>query len=141
MNKLFFIAFIFLPLISQANSKQVRCQSYDIINGWTGIETNDYVQFNAVVVSNTSLKNAKINGAFESDSRDLNANLNYKPRNAKYIQYNKFDVLEDSWCWFAPLMPKNIAEKSKGEKFVGYIQLICEDARKQKSFGMSCAIE
>lgn len=102
----------------------VFCQSEEKVEGWVGHRTSDYIYFNAVLVSDKILSQARIDGAFQSESRDVEAHPDYKPVSPRYRNYNKFSPLEDAWHWFAPLFPKDLPTRSK--TFDGYIQIHSE---------------
>lgn len=142
MNKYLSIFILMLPLLSFANSKALICTSFEDIDGWKAVETHGKVRFTAYVDSSTDLSKAEINGAFASDRAEvLSADKDYRPRSERYKNYNRFRTMEDAWCWFDPLMPKNLGEMDSGAKFVGYIQMICEEGRNQQSIAMSCFLK
>lgn len=140
LKRLVVMILLVSPLISQARPNAVVCRSSQPVNGWTGVDTEEVVLFTAYVDSDTSLSKAQVKGAFVSDVRDLEADSKYRPRNPRYRDFSRFDVLEDAWCWFWPLLPKDLASQPKGSRFDGYLQMVCEEGRNRQTIDLSCSI-
>jgi hypothetical protein len=124
-------------IASPGKSPSLKCVSYDVIDGWTGEETHTRLILTAKVASSDKLLDATLSGAYESDRRDLSADENYKPRSSRYVGMNRFQVLEDAWCNFTLLLPKDMA---KAKKFTSYVQMTCESGG-QPTIGMFCSVK
>lgn len=95
------------------------CQSQSEVEGWDGSKTHEKVRFTAYVKNSNLIEKAIINGAFKSDERDLQS----EEQDTKYKRV-RFGVLEDAWCWFNILLPRNFATRTRN--FAGTIQYTCE---------------
>jgi hypothetical protein len=124
MNKIIVTAILLFCAPALATEK-IGCRTSGQVDGWTGSETHDYVYFNAETLNGTELLNARVTGAYESDSRALKVDQKYKSRSARYANYNRYNVLEDAWNWFAPLLPKDFLSET-GE-FTAYLQVMGEE--------------
>ena len=98
------------------------CNSQEKVEGWDGSSTFDKVSFTAYIQSETELEKAVVKGAFKTDMRDLQSDKNQDRSKYKRV---RFGVLEDAWCWFNILLPKNFARRTNN--FAGSIQYTCED--------------
>ena len=114
-------------------SKAVVCSSVENV-------TNQKMLFTAYVPNSRKIEKAQVKGAFESDVRTITADNNYNPVNPAYLNYNRFSTLEDNWCWFTPLLPKNVASLNVGKAFVGYIQMVCEEGRNRQTIRLNCTV-
>lgn len=127
--RLHFSILFTLLLLSSAGyadiSRQLKCVSNDNVSGWIGTETDKPLVFQALIVANDKIIDAAVSGAYESDSRDLLADLNFKPKSEYFRNYNLFGILEDAWFWFRPVLPKNLLDQDK--KFAGYIRIWSEE--------------
>ncbi len=139
MKNVILALFLFLPLISQANNKVIVCSSFNVVNGWGGLATK--VNFTADVNTNTQLSNAHVSGAITSDVRQIKADTTFVAPSAHYLGYNRFSALEDAWCWYMPVLPKNVGHLSTGSKVEGYIQMFCEDGQNRQAIAVSCFIK
>lgn len=139
MKKLLFFLLVFFAAINSYAAQTLICTSFEKIYGWTGVNTYEKLIFTAYVKSDTELTAAELRGAYISDSRDIKADSNYKPHNPKYKDHNRFDLLEDAWNWFYPLIPKNFTSVGT-TKFKGYIQISDEEGWKE-TVGMSCFVK
>jgi hypothetical protein len=97
------------------------CHSQKKVEGWNGSSTFDKVKFTSYIRSETELESAEVSGAFMTDNRDLQAEIDEDSRKYKRV---RFGVLEDAWCWFNVLLPKNFARRTRN--FAGSIQYTCE---------------
>jgi hypothetical protein len=141
MTKLFVTLFTLFTSASAAlAANDLKCVSYDELEGWNGSTTHGRAILTAKVVSNTALKNVQIDGPYTTDKRDLQADENYNPRNPRYEGMNRFSVVEDAWCWYATLLPQDFAELPRNKKFTAYVQRVCEGNR-VNTFGMFCSVK
>lgn len=132
--------FAMTAIASPGKSPSLKCVSYDVIDGWTGQETHERLILTAKIASKNQLLDAALSGAYESDRRDLSADENYKPRSSRYVGMNRFQLLEDAWCNFTLLLPKNTLNIPKTEKFTSYVQMTCESGV-QPTIGMFCSVK
>jgi hypothetical protein len=130
---------LFFPTIAFANQNVVNCTSVRQVAGWTGSSTFDKVRFSAVVKDNRTLQNAKIAGAFESAPGNLAADQSFVPRLPMYQGFNRFNSLEDAWCWFTPLLPNNVGEILPNTRFTGFVQMVCEEGRNRQTVRLVCS--
>lgn len=115
---------LFIALLTSFNvfsKATLICNSQEKIEGWDGSSTFDKVSFTAYIQSENELEKAVVKGAFNTDMRDLQSDN--KDR-SKYKRV-RFGVLEDAWCWFNVLLPKNFARRTNN--FAGSIQYTCEE--------------
>lgn len=121
------LIFIILLLFSASASAEIVlvCNSPGDVRGWKAVETNEPLRLTAYVNSDGSLAEAQVGGAYESDVRSLQINEKYVPQATAYRNMNRYDVLEDAWHWFIPLLPKNLL--SQKSKFTGYLQIMGEE--------------
>jgi len=123
-----------LSLNTFAQNPTVTCKSYEKVQGWIGTNTHESLNFTAEVESATSLKSAEVSGAYRSDIRDLTS----APKNTKF---SSFKYLEDAWCWFAPALPKDIEQIKVGQKFTGYMNILCENDSRPRSYALTCTLK
>lgn len=127
-TELLLVLGLMISSMSAFASNQLNCASFQNYESGSGSGAVDGKVFlKATVVSNTELQGAQVSGAFLSDTRDLKAKTNYQPKNPRYKRMNKFFDLEDLFCWYWPLLPKNLAELPLNQKFAGYIHRTCEE--------------
>lgn len=128
MKKALF-AFVFCSVAQAFAGSVLICQSTTKVRGWNASETFDFLRLTAYVASNTEIQRAELKGAYVSDTRDLKADSNYRPRSAAYANFNRFSVLEDAWHWFSPLLPKDL--NSQSGRFTGFVQIMGEEGFKE----------
>ena len=109
---------------SNVNSDLVICKSNEKVDGWVGHASNDYVRFTAYIVDNKTLFRPQIQGAFGADY-SATENLSADREDPKYPDTIRFFGLEDAWCWFGLIAPKDF--NSKEDDFKASIQYTCED--------------
>ena len=141
MKKVFIFLFSSFCISAHSQPTAVVCNSFDMINGWTGVETFKKLKFTAYLLPGSEIDKAQLNGAYISDVRRIMADPNYTSKNPKYLGFNRFVNLEDAWCWFTPLLPKSIGSMASGSGFVGYVQMACEEGRNQRTIGMACFLK
>jgi len=129
-----FLSFLFSSMAMA--DVQLVCESAYKIEGWVGHSTSSTLRFNAVVASSTKLKDAEVSGAYQSDSRTLKTDSTYKPVAAKYKNHVRFGTLEDAWCWFNPILPRDFAKQD--DTFTGYLRMSCEDGRNAATHKLAC---
>lgn len=137
--KFLLILSIFLSCSFSALAEQslpvLACKSNEVVEGWDGSATEDYVRYTAYVESDTKLVKAVINGAFKTDMRDLVADLDSEN---KYNR-SRFSTLEDAWCWFNLLTPKNLSAQTSS--FKGTVQYLCEEQFSYTYIDMNCFLK
>jgi hypothetical protein len=115
----------------------LNCKSLDLVDGWKGVGTNDFLVLMAEEDSNTKLIGAKISGAYETSEATVSARSNYIPKSKRYVDYNKFESLADAWHSFDILLPKDYADRGEGVEFKGYVQVFNESGF-LKNVAVSC---
>lgn len=117
-----------------ALNPKLNCKSLEKVNGWNGSPTFDYDYVSAEVDDENNLLGVQITGAHTSDKRDLKAKLSSKYERAKY------SLLEDAWCWYSVLLPKEVLNQK--DDFKGAIQYSCEGSPYQyKYVDLNCKLE
>lgn len=134
-----FILFNFAVVTS--NADVLICQSFEKVDGWIAVDTNDYVRFTAYVESETVLRNPEISGAYSASldqGNDGTITLNNPEKNSEYPRY-RFEAIEDAWHWFFLMLPKNYLQ-SKGS-FKASLQMYREDVYTPEYIDMNCFVK
>ena len=113
----------------------LTCESKEDVSGWIGHETYEKLVLKAFVENSSSLKAAELIGAYGTDTADLAAQVD---KDGKYSR-TRFAGLEDAWCWFGALLPKDF-DVQEGA-FKGTIQYICEEHPTYSYIDMNCSIQ
>jgi hypothetical protein len=132
---------VFFVLASTpALASQINCVSYKSVTGWVGTPTNDNIRLSGMLKSDSEITGARVSGAYESDKADLKADPKFIPKYPQYENMNRFSALEDAWCWFRPLLPKNISKLSTYKSFQAFLQVVCEEGRNAHTYLLSCSL-
>lgn len=118
-----YLAFALFAVTINASASELACESLKSVSGWTGGRTNEKVHFSASFGARGELVTAKISGAYLSDTRNVGPDLNYRPRNPIFKDFNRFGPFEDAWHWFHVLLPKGASALGSGLKFPAYVQI------------------
>lgn len=134
VKRLFALTAVGFCISLNAHASQLACKSFEKVDGkGAGVSAFDYVTYTAGVESATRLTNANIQGAFKSDVRDLVADAS----GARFDRV-RFQTLEDAWCWFNLLLPKDFAGQQG--QFRGAIQYSCEGDSSFRYIDMACQL-
>jgi hypothetical protein len=118
----------------QSFAKELQCKSSAKFEGWDSGNTHDFVYLTASV-SGSALVDPVATGAYQADFRgELGWLLS---PNRSWLRYK---TLEDAWCWYTVTLPLGFQAKSKGERFIGFIDRLCEDQSGQESIRLSCSL-
>ena len=127
---------VLVSFSSTAREASIFCRSQGNVEGWTGGNTNEEVQFRAYYNSvDNNLLHAQVTGAYESDKYDT---LKVS-KNARKKDYVLYEVLEDAWHWFTPILPEVFPKKDGG--FEGLLLVLGEEAYTMGTIRMNCYLE
>lgn len=139
MKHLFVVFCVLATPLAWAQSATLNCKSVTDVDGWTGTPTLKPLILSGQVEFDNEITEARLTGAYLSDQRTIKLDETFVPKAPKYKEMNRYGVLEDAWCWFQPLIQKEMSTHADGEIFKAYILIRCESGSKP-TVEMNCSL-
>lgn len=109
-------------------SRAIYCESVDSVNRRGGVDYKEVLKFTATLNEGSTLSGVQLTGFLSTTNKDLQI---ISEENNKFVNFNKYSVIVDAWCFFNPMLPKNILSLESQKNFSTYVEMKCESGSHQ----------
>lgn len=121
-----FLSFAVLGLHAQ-EAKNIYCESIESVNRRSGVDYKEVLKLTGTLNANNEFTQVQTSGMLKSSV------LNLKVISAgtnNFADYNKYSTMADAWCFFNPMLPKNVLN-SQEANFATVVEMKCESGSHQ----------